>query len=115
MRKRTKSIIGVIAAGAAVAGVATTAVAASRTQADPPAEQRVERQYTAAHATDAHVSQSDAERRATAVRPGRLVESHLETEGNGLRWEVKTDDGTQVWEVQLDPATGRVVSNQPDE
>jgi uncharacterized membrane protein YkoI len=30
-------------------------------------------------------------------------------------WEVKPDDGTRVWEVQVDAHTGKVVSDQPDE
>ncbi len=29
--------------------------------------------------------------------------------------EVKTTDGTRVWELQLDPTSGAVVGNQPEE
>ena len=61
------------------------------------------------------MSQSAAEAIARGVRPGAVVDSHLESEGHGLRWEVKTDDGTRVWEVQIDPTTGTIASDHADE
>lgn len=115
MRRSTKSFVGTVAALAISAGVGTAAVAASGQNHDPQSEQRTERQYTDAHAGEAGLSRAQAEHLGTAARPGSVVESHLETESHGLRWEVKTDDGSHVWEVQLDPSTGRVVSNQPEE
>ena len=108
-------VITLVTAGATVAiaaGVATAAVAGTT---DPPAETRSEARYTAAHRAEAAVSQADAERAAQRARPGRVFDTHLEREGHGLRWEVKTDDGTTVWEVQVDAASGRVVSDHPDE
>ncbi|WP_426572506.1 PepSY domain-containing protein [Aquihabitans sp. McL0605] len=116
MSTRTKFIIGAAAAGALTlgAGVAATANVGSR-NTDPVAEQRAEQHYTDAHRGQAHVTQAQAERLALSVRPGQLIESHLQDEGDGLRWEVKTADADHVWEVQLDPATGAVVGNQVSE
>ena len=114
MESRTKAVIGGAAALVVAAGIGTAAFAAGHV-ADPPAERRNEQAYTAAHRGDAALSQARAERLARDVRPGTVVDSHLETEGQGLRWEVKTDDGTNVWEVQLDPSTGSIVSNHGDD
>ena len=114
MQQRTKMIMVWGAAVAIVAGFGSAAVAAGYV-ADPPAEQRSESTYTDAHRADAAVTQVGAERIARDARPGTVVDSHLQTEGDGLRWEVKTDDGTNVWEIQIDPTTGAVVSNHPDE
>src|SRR4051812_3902084 len=102
MQRRTKAIIiSGVAAAAVTAGLGSAAVAARA--GDPPAEPRSEAAYTDAHRSEAGVSQSAAEAIARDVRPGAVVDSHLESEGQGLRWEVKTDDGTRVWEVQIDP------------
>ena len=114
MRKRTAAITaGVVVAATLVGGGA--AVASSRVRQDSDAERRSEAQYTDAHRADAAVSQAEAERAATALHPGTIVETHLENEGNGLRWEVKPDDGSTVWEVQVDAQTGKVVSDQHDD
>ena len=110
MQKREKALVGGLAALAVAAGVGGAAMAAGNAP-DPPAERRSEAAYTDAHRAEAAVSQATAEQAARAVRPGAVVESHLESEGHGLRWEVKVDDGTKVWEVQLDPSSGAVVSN----
>lgn len=109
MRKRTKALVGL--AAAAVALGAGSAAFAAGGNPDPRSEQQAEAAYTDAHRSDAAVSQQDAEQRALAVHGDRIVESHLESEGDGLRWEVKPTDGTRVWEVQLDPASGAVVSD----
>jgi hypothetical protein len=42
------------------------------------------------------------------------LDTHLQDEG-GLRWETRVDDGSTVWEVQVDPDTGTVVSDQRDD
>lgn len=113
MRTSRRTIVATMGAVAIVAGIGATVAAATNTTAQ--GEQRSEESFTEAHRAEARVSQSDAERSALVARPGTIVESHLETEGHGLRWEVKTKDGAQVWEVQLDPTTGAVVSNQVGE
>lgn len=114
MRRNTKSLVGTVAALAITAGVATVAVAAGGQNHDPRSEQRAEREYTDHHRTEAGIDQATAARLGRAARSGSLVESHLETEGQGLRWEVKTDDGSHVWEIQLDPSTGAVLSNRTE-
>lgn len=114
MRRRTIAITaGALAAATLVGGGA--AVASSRVRQDSDAERRSEAQYTDAHRGGAAVSQEEAERAATALHPGTIVETHLEDEGDGLRWEVKPDDGTTVWEVHVDARTGKVVSDQRDD
>src|SRR5436190_19172174 len=104
----TAVVVGSLAAG----GVA---LAGWRVVRDSSSERDSEAKYTEAHRADVRVSQADAERAATAARPGQVSNTHLESEGQGLRWEVKTDDGHQVWEVQVDANSGQVVSDQPDE
>ena len=96
-------------------GAGAAAASALGAKADPAAERRSERVYTDAHRSEAAVSQHRAEQLAQAARPGRVVESHLQTEGEGLRWEVKTADRTRVWEIQVDPSNGTVVGDQLDE
>ena len=56
-----------------------------------------------------------AEQTATAAHPGSIAETHLENEGSGLRWETKVSDPSDVWEVQIDAATGRVASSHADD
>ena len=103
-----------IAAGLLGVGVAA-GIAGAATRTDPEPERAAERRYTEAHRADAAVSQAQAERAAGARHAGTIVDTHLENEGGGLRWEVKPDDGRQVWEVQVDARTGRVVSDQHDD
>jgi uncharacterized membrane protein YkoI len=111
----------VIAAATLVAAGIGSGVAAANSRNnrnssdDPPGERRSEARYTDAHRGGAAVSQSDAERTALARHRGRIVDTHLENERHRLVWEVKPDDGTQVWEVQVDAKTGAVVSDQHDE
>ena len=102
-------------AGLLVAGIATAGIAVASTGGDPASERQREARYTDQHRADAAVSQAEAERTALAAHAGTVGDVHLENEGGGLRWEVKPDDGRQVWEVQVDAASGKVVSDQPDE
>lgn len=109
--------LGVGAAGVAAAG---SNIGGSDTEADDGPEdsagERAEEQaYTDAHRADAATSQAEAEAAAVAVKPGQLVETHLQDEGDGLRWEVKTDDGKTTWEIQVDARSGVVVSVRVDD
>ena len=115
MTNKSKYAIGIAAATAIALGAGVAAAATTSTNTDPASEQAAERMYTAAHLSEASVSQARAEHLAQVARPGSIVESHLQTESDALRWEVKTDDGSNVWEVQLDPMSGAVVGNQADE
>ena len=115
MRTRMKTVAGLAASVAMAVGAGTAAFAAVGHTADPASERNAESKFTDAHRGATMVSQADAQRAAKQARPGRAFDAHLEDEGAGLRWEVKTDDGTHVWEVQMDSATGAVVSNQPEE
>src|SRR4051812_17344039 len=105
--KRAVVIGTAVVVGSLVAGGG--AVAGSLVVQDSSSERNSEATYTEAHRGDARVSQSDAEQAAAQARPGRVFDTHLESEGRGLRWEVKTDDGRQVWEVQVDANSGQVV------
>lgn len=112
MHRRTLAVSAtVIALG--VSGAAA-AVAATR-NTDPVDEQRAEVAYTDSRRADASVTQAEAEAIASDAHAGDIVESHLEDEGNGLVWEVKPDDGTTIWEVQVDASTGAIVSDQQDD
>jgi uncharacterized membrane protein YkoI len=100
--------IGVVALGIGGATAAATAP-------DPASERNAEAEYTAAHRSEARVSPTEAERAAKSAHPGSAFDTHLENEGAGLRWETKIVDGSRVWEVQVDAASGRVVSSQPED
>jgi hypothetical protein len=100
--------LGIVAAGAGVA------VAGPRVTADPPAEVAAERAFTEAHQDGLAVSAAAAEQAALGRHPGRAFDTHLQDEG-GLRWETKVDDGSTVWEVQVDPDTGTVASDEGDD
>src|SRR4051794_36217276 len=106
---------GLAAAAALVAGGGIAAAAANSGNPDPVSEQNAEAAYTDAHRADAAVTQSEAVATATDAHPGTVIDAHLESEGQGLRWEIKPDDGTTVWEVQIDAQTGKVVSDHPDD
>ncbi len=93
-------------------GSAAWAGAASR---DPASERTAEAAFTAAYRGEARVAQETAEQAAQAVHPGAVGDTHLENEGHGLRWETKIDNGSGVWEVQVDSATGRIVSSHADD
>jgi uncharacterized membrane protein YkoI len=117
MTRNKKWIIGGACAAIGVVGIgAGVAVATDRAQPqDPESERNAEAAYTQAHSGEAKVSEQQAVDTALARHPGRVVDVHLENEGRRLRWEVKPDDGQQVWEVQVDSMTGDIVSDQPDE
>ena len=100
--------------GAVVFAVGGVAWGASATR-DPASERASEAAYTAAHRSQARVSQADAERTAIATHAGSVVESHLENEGPGLRWETKISGRSGVWEVQIDAASGQVASSHADD
>ena len=87
------------------------AFAASGSHADPVAETNTEAAYTRTHGRDAAVSAADAESTAAARHSGRVFDTHLESEGRGLRWEVKVDDAGTVHEVQIDARSGAVASD----
>jgi uncharacterized membrane protein YkoI len=116
MTRNRKWIIGGACAALGVVGIgAGVAYATDRAQPDPEHERDAEAAYTEAHRGETKVSEQQAIEAALARHPGTIVEVHLENEGQGLRWEVKPDDGQQVWEVQVDSSTGEVVSDQHDE
>jgi uncharacterized membrane protein YkoI len=112
MRKPVMFAATVVLAGGLGTGAA---LAATNHSADPPAERQAETRYTDAHRGEATVSQTEAESAALARHSGTIIDTHLEDEGHGLRWEVKPDDGTRVWEVQVDAHTGNVVSDHADD
>jgi len=96
------------------AGASATYAAASGSH-DPEAETASEQAYTDAHRQDAAVTQAAAEAVALGRHPGTAFDAHLQTEQSVMTWEVKIDDGRQVHEVQIDPRSGEIVSDQPDE
>jgi uncharacterized membrane protein YkoI len=112
MRQVTKYAVGVAAAAVLAASAGTAAFAAPQ---DPSSERTTERQFTDAHRTEAQVSQATAEATARELHPGTVTDTHLEDEGHGLRWEVKTDDGTHLWEIQVNPTSGAVVSDRAED
>ncbi|MDQ1634799.1 MAG: Peptidase propeptide and domain [Frankiaceae bacterium] len=105
---------GAIVAGAAIV-VAATAGFTYAAASDSSSEQSSEAAYTAAHRGEAAVPESAAVEAALSRHAGTPTDVHLQNEGDGLRWEVKPQSGTQVWEVQVDGQSGQVVSDQPDE
>ena len=116
MTHNRKWIVGAVCAAAGVLGVgAGVAFATGRGHPDPELEREAEAAYTQAHRGEVAVTEQQAIDAALARHPGTIVEAHLENEGHGLRWEVKPDDGQQVWEVQVHTQTGAIVSDQPDE
>jgi uncharacterized membrane protein YkoI len=114
-RRRRRVVAGsALTVGLALGGGALYAVNAGASPAET-ADNQGEAAYTQAHRADARTTQAEAEAAAQQAKPGRLFDSHLQNEGEGLRWEVKSDDGTTVWEIQVDASSGRVVSVQHDE
>lgn len=113
---RTRALIaGTALAAAGLTAGGGVALAASHPKADPPGESRKEANYTDHHRADAKVTEQQAIDAATARHPGTPSDAHLQNEGDGLRWEVKSADGTTVWEIQVDANTGSIVGDQPDE
>jgi len=109
-----KSVLAAAVGLAVIVAGAGAAVAGSRVVTDPAEEVAAERAFTEAHQASVPVSAAAAERAALSRHDGRTFDTHLQDE-DGLRWETKVDDGVTVWEVQVDPQTGAVVSDQPDE
>lgn len=93
----------------------TTAAAVSASSGTSTTERDAEIAFTKANLKDTTISQADAEKAATDAHKGAASDVHLESEDKGLVWEVKIDDGSKVWEVQISATTGRVVSDQTDE
>ena len=110
MHKRTLAGVAI-----AVVAIGIGGAAAAATSRDPASERNLEADYTAAHRSEASISPTEAERAAKSEHAGSAFDTHLENEGAGLRWETKINDGARVWEVQVDAASGRVVSSQPEE
>jgi uncharacterized membrane protein YkoI len=100
--------LGIVAAGAGVA------VAGPRITSDPAEEVAAEQAFTEAHQDGLAISAAAAEQAARSRHAGRVFDTHLQDEG-GLRWETKVDDGSTVWEVQVNPDTGAVLSDQQDD
>jgi len=116
MQRRSKWIAGgVVAATLFGAGAGVALAANGGGRADPEPESQAEAAFTGQHTATAAVTEQQARDAALGRHAGTVVEAHLEDEGDGLRWEVKPNDGTQVWEVQIDAATGAVVSDHPDD
>lgn len=110
MRRRRLAAVGIGVVAFGIGGAA-----AATTSRDPVSERNSEAAYTAAHRSEARVSPAEAERSARSEHRGSVVETHLENEGAGLRWETKVSASSGVWEVQVDAGSGRVVSSQPDD
>jgi uncharacterized membrane protein YkoI len=100
---------------ATVASITTAAAVSASTGSSSTTERDAEIAFTDAHRQDATVRQADAEKAATDLHKGTTSDVHLETEDQGLVWEVKVDDGSRVWEVQISAAAGKVVSDQTEE
>jgi uncharacterized membrane protein YkoI len=102
----------IIVAGGAVAVLAMAggaAVASGAFDDDSPEERRAEAAFTEAHAGDVAIARAEAEAAALRERPGSVVESNLEDEGDGLAWEVAVTDGSTLWEIQIDAWTAEVL------
>jgi uncharacterized membrane protein YkoI len=102
----------IIVAGGTVAALALAggaAVASGAFDDDSPEERRAEAAFTEARAGDVGVTRAEAEAAALRERPGSVVESNLEDEGDGLAWEVAVSDGATLWEIQIDARTAEVL------
>lgn len=111
MKRMVTTVGAAVVLSAAGGGIALAATGNS----DPAPEQQQEAAYTAAHSGEAAVSRDEAVATATQAHPGTVSDVHLENEGDGLRWEVKPDDGKAVHEVQIDAQTGKIVSDHLDD
>jgi uncharacterized membrane protein YkoI len=100
---------------AAVTSLTTAAAVSASTGTSSTTERDAEITFTNAHQKDATISQTDAEKAATDAHKGATSDVHLESEDKGLAWEVKVDNGSKVWEVQISATTGKVVSDQTEE
>ncbi len=93
----------------------TTAARVGASTGTSTTERDEEITFTNAHLKDATISQAAAEKAAIDAHKGASSDVHLESEDKGLVWEVKIDDGSKVWEVQISATTGKVVSDQTEE
>lgn len=100
----TFAVVGIV-------GFAGTGVALA---GDGDRESRGEASYTRAHRSDAQVSEQAARATARARHAGRVVDAHLQNEGQ-LVWEFVINNHGKRSEVQVDARTGKVTSDQPDE
>ncbi len=107
MRGRTVGVLTALAAVVALAG--GVAFAVGRADDDTPAERQAERAFTAAHEDQAAVDRSEAEAAALEAHPGTVIESELESDGDGLIWEIEIDQGSAIREVTVDAQNGRVL------
>ena len=104
-----------VATTIAIATSLTSAAAVSATTGTSSTTERdAEVAFTDAHRQDANVGPAEAEKTASTAHQGTASDMHLEAEDKGLVWEVKIDDGTKVWEVQISAATGEVLSAQTE-
>jgi uncharacterized membrane protein YkoI len=106
-RRKLMIVAGGTVAALALAGGA--AVASGAFDDDSPQERRAEAAFTEAHAGDVPVTEAEAKAAALRERPGSVVESNLEAEGDGLAWEVAVTDGSILWEIQVDARTAEVL------
>jgi uncharacterized membrane protein YkoI len=100
---------------ATITSLTTAAAVSASTSTPAPTESDAEAAFTEAHRPDAKFGQTEAEKTATGVHRGETSDVHLEIEDKGLVWEVKVGDGSNVWEVQVNATTGKVVSDQTEE
>ena len=113
MTNMRKAVVAITIAS--VTSLTTAAAVSASTGTSSRTERDAEMAFTNAHLKDATISQADAEQAATSTHGGAGSDVHLETEDKGLVWEVKVDDGSRVWEVQISATTGKVVSDQTEE
>jgi uncharacterized membrane protein YkoI len=100
---------------AAVTSLTTAAAVSASTGISSTPERDAEIAFTDAHRPAAKIGQAEAEKTATSTHRGAVSDVHLEREDHGLVWEVKVDDGSGIWEVQISATTGKVVSDQTEE
>jgi hypothetical protein len=54
--------------------------------------------------------------RARAVRPGRVIEIELEREDRGIVYDLEVlDPEGQIWEIELDAASGRILEQERED
>lgn len=112
MKSKRVGVLVVVAVGVLGGGVASAHAGGGASGLD---EARAQYAFTETQRASAVVSEAEAVAAAVAQRAGTPSDAHLQDEGDGLRWEVKTDDGRGVREIQVDARTGAVVSDQADE
>jgi uncharacterized membrane protein YkoI len=111
-RKLTLLLATVVGAGLVASGVAL----AQRTpDEDEPAERRTQEAFTRANEDKLEVTQAEAEAIARRAHAGSVVSIHLEDDGSGLEWEIEVDDGSALWELNVNAQTGRVLDSEADD